>query len=114
MQMCRPVRMALLGAQQVAAGTIGRLRVAGRAYAAEEIVALDIGQKTPAQIHLRLGLVLVLVKADRRSLPDIDLNTGQRLAVDIANLALGLKRHALGIATRNAIACLAQRRILAP
>jgi len=74
MQMRWAVRMAILGAQQFPHWPVRWHGVAGGLDGAEPERPVLIRIKPSPQVHVRLVGVLVLVKAGRRRMPDIDLD----------------------------------------
>src|SRR5476651_1079377 len=70
--------MATGGSDEFADRAIDRDRITGRLDAAEMKKPGVIGDETPAQVHLGLPGILVLVEPFRRRMPDIDLGPGDR------------------------------------
>ena len=89
MDVRRPERVAALRPQQAADHAVGRDRVAGGLDRAEPEAAVRVGRELAAQVHLGLLRVLVLVEADRRGVPDVDLGarrSGRPVAVEDARI----------------------------
>src|SRR6202521_5750562 len=83
MQMCRPEVVAAGGPHQFSDRSVDRNRIARRHYAPEIKAPGFVGNKTPAQIHLGLPGILVLVEPLRRRMPDIDFGTRDWTPVSI-------------------------------
>ncbi|MNN08741.1 hypothetical protein D3C81_1216030 [compost metagenome] len=103
--------MALLRGQQRAHRAIGRHRVAGGTHRAEAIAAVRIGMEAAAQVAVGLRRVLVVVQADRRSLPHLDQRAGQRRAVGAAHGAADQQRQAGRVVLHHAVAAGIARRV---
>jgi hypothetical protein len=113
MQMCRAVGVAMLGAQQFPRRSMRRHWVARGLDGAEPEPPIFIRIEPPPQIHLGLLRVLVLVKAGRESLPDINLDPLEA-PVGVGDAALREQLRPWCGRTHDAPTVRRKRRIVAP
>src|SRR5258707_318936 len=100
--MRRPVGFPMLSAQQVADRAVGRYGVARGLYGAEMKDAVLARLEAPAQVHVSLIGVLVLIQADRRGVPDIDFHRRDRPILRVADVSSNKERRAGRGRTHNA------------
>src|SRR5713101_4074486 len=85
MHMRWPKVVPVLGVQESAHRTVCRYGIPCRLDASEAEFSIGVCRKLAPQVHLRLFGVLILIQADRRRVPDIDLGSGNRPAFLIAH-----------------------------
>src|ERR1700758_1011022 len=83
-----PIRVPVLRAKEFTARPVGWDRIPRRFYRSEREPSFDICNELSSEVHVRLARVLILVQANGRSLPDVDLHAGNRPALRIADRAL--------------------------
>jgi hypothetical protein len=86
--MRRPKGMSVLGAQHLTDRAVRRDWVACRLDGPKGETTGIVGGEFSAQVHVGLRVVLILIKADRRGLPDVDLDACKGFSGDVYNLAL--------------------------
>jgi hypothetical protein len=88
MQVCGPIRVPDLRAKEFTARTVGWDRIPCRFYRSEREPSFDICNEFSSEVHVRLARVLILVQANGRSLPDVDLHLSDRQALRVADRAV--------------------------
>ena len=93
-QVRRPIGFATLRPQEVADWAVGGDGIACGLDRAELKDAVLAGAQPSAEVHLGLVRILVLVEADRRGMPDIDLHLWHRPALRVAEMPGNKQRRA--------------------
>ena len=112
--MRRPVGMATLGAQKFAGGAVGGHGIAGGLDRAEPEPPVLLREETPAQVHVGLVGILVLVEANRRGLPHIDLDARDGPSLGVGDAAVHEQGRAGRGRAQDAAAIRGRRGIVTP
>src|ERR1700736_1294126 len=91
MQMRGPVVVTTGGPHQVSDRPVDRYGVSRGLYASEVKAPGFVGSKAPAQIHLGLLWILILIETFGRRMPDIDFGSRDRTAVDVFDASMNDK-----------------------